>query len=158
MPRKGPAVRRPIQPDPVYQNPLVTQLINRILLHGKKTTAEKIVYDALEQISQKTANDPVITLKKAVENVPPDARGPVAPRRRCDVPGADRGQAAARHHARAALVGNNSRARRENSMAERLTAEIMDAPTAPEPRSSDGRHAQDGGGEPGVRPLPVVDR
>ena len=71
MPRKGPAVRRPIQPDPVYQNPLVTQLINRILLHGKKTTAEKIVYDALEQISQKTANDPVITLKKAVENVRP---------------------------------------------------------------------------------------
>jgi len=71
MPRKGPAVRRPIQPDPVYQNPLVTQLINRVLLNGKKTVAEGIVYDALEQISQKTANDPVITLKKAVENVRP---------------------------------------------------------------------------------------
>src|SRR3954447_15335000 len=68
MPRKGPAVRRPVQPDPVYQNPLVTQLINRILINGKKTTAERIVYTALEQISQKTANDPVITLKKAVEN------------------------------------------------------------------------------------------
>ena len=71
MPRKGPAERRQIQPDPVYQNLLVTQLINRILLNGKKTTAERIVYDALEQISQKTANDPVITLKKAVENVRP---------------------------------------------------------------------------------------
>ena len=71
MPRKGPAVRRPIQPDPVYQNPLVTQLINRVLLNGKKTVAEHIVYDALENISQKTANDPVITLKKAVDNVRP---------------------------------------------------------------------------------------
>src|SRR5262249_45050513 len=71
VPRRGPADRRAIQPDPVYQNPLVTQLINRVLLNGKKTVAEHIVYDALEQISQKTANDPVITLKRAVENVRP---------------------------------------------------------------------------------------
>ena len=71
MPRKGPAVRRGITPDPVYQNPLVTQLVNKVLLHGKKTVAEHIVYEALEQISQKTANDPVITLKRAVENVRP---------------------------------------------------------------------------------------
>ena len=71
MPRKGPAVHRAITPDPVYQNPLVTQLVNKVLLHGKKTVAEHIVYEALEQISQKTANDPVITLKRAVENVRP---------------------------------------------------------------------------------------
>src|SRR6266568_1464726 len=71
MPRKGPAVKREIEPDPVYQNPLVTQLINKILLHGKKSTAERIVYKALEQISERTANDPVITLKKAVENARP---------------------------------------------------------------------------------------
>src|SRR5262249_61291958 len=71
VPRRGPAVRRSIQPDPAYQTPLVTQLINRVLLNGKKTLAEHIVYDALEQISQKTANDPVITLKRAVENVRP---------------------------------------------------------------------------------------
>ena len=127
MPRKGPAVRRPIQPDPVYQNPLVTQLINRILLHGKKTTAEKIVYDALEQISQKTANDPVITLKKAVENVRPMLE--VKSRR---VGGASyqvpievkpqRGTTLAMR-----WLVNFSRARRENSMSERLVAEIMDA-------------------------------
>ena len=127
MPRKGPAVRRPIQPDPVYQNPLVTQLINRILLNGKKTTAERIVYDALEQISQKTANDPVITLKKAVDNVRPLLE--VKSRR---VGGASyqvpievkpqRGTTLAMRW----LVGF-SRARRENSMAERLVAEIMDA-------------------------------
>ena len=71
MPRKGPAVHRGIVPDPVYQNPLVTQLVNKVLLHGKKTVAEHIVYEALEQISQKTANDPVITLKRAVDNVRP---------------------------------------------------------------------------------------
>ena len=127
MPRKGPAVRRQIQPDPVYQNPLVTQLINRILLNGKKTTAERIVYDALEQISQKTANDPVITLKKAVENVRPMLE--VKSRR---VGGASyqvpievkpqRGTTLAMR-----WLVNFSRARRENSMSERLVAEIMDA-------------------------------
>jgi small subunit ribosomal protein S7 len=127
VPRKGPAVRREIQPDPVYQNPLVTQLINKVLLHGKKTVAEQIVYDALEQISQRTANDPVITLKKAVENVRPLLE--VKSRR---VGGASyqvpievkpqRGTTLAMRY----LV-NFSRQRRENSMSERLVAEIMDA-------------------------------
>ena len=127
MPRKGPAARREIAPDPVYQNPLVTQLINKILLHGKKTTAEGIVYNALEQISQKTANDPVITLKRAVENVRPLLE--VKARR---VGGASyqvpievkpqRGTTLAMR-----WIVNFSRARRENSMSERLVAEIMDA-------------------------------
>ena len=71
MPRKGPAVKREIHPDPIYQNVLVTQLINKVLLNGKRSLAERIVYKALEDISEKTANDPVITLKKAVENVRP---------------------------------------------------------------------------------------
>ena len=52
MPRKGPAVRREVSPDPVYQNPLVTQLINKVLLSGKKTVAEHTVYKALEIISE----------------------------------------------------------------------------------------------------------
>jgi small subunit ribosomal protein S7 len=127
MPRKGPASRREIQADPVYQNPLVTQLINKILLNGKKTVAEHIVYDALEQISQKTANDPVITLKKAVENVRPLLE--VKSRR---VGGASyqvpievkpqRGTTLAMR-----WLVNFSRARREHSMSERLVAEIMDA-------------------------------
>ena len=114
MPRKGPAVRRAITPDPVYQNPLVTQLVNKVLLSGKKTVAEHIVYDALEQISQKTANDPVITLKRAVENVA-SYQVPV------EVKPA-RGTTLALR-----WLVNFSRARRENSMAERLVAEIMDA-------------------------------
>jgi small subunit ribosomal protein S7 len=127
MPRKGPAARREIQADPVYQNPLVTQLINKILLNGKKTVAEHIVYDALEQISQKTANDPVITLKKAVDNVRPLLE--VKSRR---VGGASyqvpievkpqRGTTLAMR-----WLVNFSRARREHSMSERLVAEIMDA-------------------------------
>jgi small subunit ribosomal protein S7 len=127
VPRKGPAVRREIAADPVYQNPLVTQLINKVLLNGKKTVAERIVYDALEQISQKTANDPVITLKRAVDNVRPTLE--VKSRR---VGGASyqvpidvkpqRGTTLAMR-----WLVNFSRQRRENSMSERLVAEIMDA-------------------------------
>src|ERR687887_2012324 len=71
MPRKGPATKREIHPDPIYQNPLVTQLINKILSNGKKQLAERTVYRALEVISERTANDPVITLRKAVENARP---------------------------------------------------------------------------------------
>ena len=71
MPRKGPPAKREIQPDPIYQNALVTQLINKVLLNGKKTVAERTVYKALEIISERTANDPVITLKRALDNVKP---------------------------------------------------------------------------------------
>jgi len=127
MPRTGPAVRRDVAPDPVYQNPLVTQLINKVLLHGKKTVAERTVYKALEVISERTANDPVITLKRAVENVRPLLE--VKSRR---VGGASyqvpievkpqRGTTLAMR-----WLVNFARGRRENSMAERLVAEIMDA-------------------------------
>ena len=71
MTRKGATARREIVADPVYQNVLVTQLINKVLLSGKKSIAERTVYKALEVISERTANNPVITLKKAVENVRP---------------------------------------------------------------------------------------
>ena len=127
MPRKGPAVRRPIQPDPVYQNPLVTQLINKVLLDGKKTVAERTVYKALEIISERTANDPVITLKKAVENVRPMLE--VKSRR---VGGASYQVPVEVKPQRGTTLAlrwlvNYSRQRRETSMAERLVAEIMDA-------------------------------
>jgi small subunit ribosomal protein S7 len=127
VPRKGPAGRREIQADPVYQNPLVTQLINKILLHGKKTTAERIVYDALEQISQRTANDPVITLKKAVENVRPllEVKSRRVGGASYQVPNEVKPQRGTTLALR--WLVNFSRARRENSMSERLVAEIMDA-------------------------------
>src|SRR5438270_11399507 len=72
MPRKGPASRRDLMPDPVYRSVVVTQLVNKILQRGKRSVAEKIVYDALIEIERKSGgNDPVATLKRAVENVRP---------------------------------------------------------------------------------------
>src|SRR5258708_39921431 len=71
MPRKGPAPKRPLVADPVYNSPLVTQLINKILTEGKRSLAERIVYGALEGCREKTGTDPVITLKRALENVKP---------------------------------------------------------------------------------------
>ena len=71
MPRKGPAPKRPLVNDPVYGSQLVTQLVNKILTGGKKSLAERIVYGALEQARDKTGTDPVVTLKRALDNVKP---------------------------------------------------------------------------------------
>jgi small subunit ribosomal protein S7 len=71
MPRKGPAQRRELVADPIYRSLLVTQLTNKVMLHGKKSTAEKIVYDALAMIEKKTGSEPIATLKRAIENVKP---------------------------------------------------------------------------------------
>ena len=71
MPRKGPAPKRPLVNDPVYGSALVTQLINKVLLDGKKSVAERIVYGALEGVEKKTGSDPVATLKKAMDNIKP---------------------------------------------------------------------------------------
>ncbi len=127
MPRKGPANKREIEPDPIYQNPLVTQLINKILLNGKKTLSERIVYKALEQISERTTGDPVITLKKAVENARPllETRSRRVGGATYQVPvevKAHRGTTLALR-----WLVNYSRQRREQTMAERLVGEIMDA-------------------------------
>jgi small subunit ribosomal protein S7 len=127
VPRKGPAVRREIQPDPIYPNPLVTQLINKVLLNGKRGTAEQIVYRALETISERTANDPTITLKRAVENV-----RPLLETKSRRVGGASyQVPIEVRPHRGTTLamrwLVNYSRQRREHSMAERLVGELMDA-------------------------------
>ena len=71
MPRKGPAPKRPVIIDPVYGSPLVSQLVSKILLDGKKTTAQDIVYTALEGTREKTGVDPVQTLKRALDNIKP---------------------------------------------------------------------------------------
>ncbi len=127
MPRKGPAGKRETEPDPIYQNPLVTQLINKILLNGKKSGSERIVYKALEVISERTANDPVITLKKAVENARPliEVRSRRVGGATYQVPVEVRPQRGTTLALR--WLVNFSRQRRENSMAERLVGEIMDA-------------------------------
>jgi small subunit ribosomal protein S7 len=127
MPRKGPAPRRPIVTDPVFASPLVTQLINKVLLDGKKSTAESIVYGALEGCREKTGSDPVITLKRALDNVKPTLE--VRSRR---VGGATYQVPVEVRPARSTtlalrwLVGY-SRARREKTMTERLMNEILDA-------------------------------
>ena len=71
MPRKGPPPRRPVEIDPVYSNPLVTQLISKVLQDGKKQVAQRIVYTALEGARAKSGTDPVVTLKRALDNVKP---------------------------------------------------------------------------------------
>lgn len=127
MPRKGPAPKRPVHIDPVYNSPLVTSLINKILLHGKRSTAERIVYGAMEGLKEKTGNDPVITLKRALENVKPSIE--VKSRR---VGGATYQVPVEVKPGRSAtlalrwLVGY-SRARREKTMTERLMNELLDA-------------------------------
>jgi small subunit ribosomal protein S7 len=111
----------------VYQNPLVTQLINKVLRDGKKSLAERSVYKALEIISEKTSNDPVLTLKKAVENARPMLE--VRSRR---VGGATYQVPVEVRPLRGTTLAlrwlvSFSRARKEHSMAERLVGEIMDA-------------------------------
>ena len=127
MPRRAAAVRREVQPDAVYNNRLVTQLINKILLDGKKSTAEGIVYGAFELVQAKTGEDPLAIFKKAMDNVRPTLE--VKPKR---VGGATYQVPMEVNSRRATTLAirwmvNFSRVRKENSMAERLANEILDA-------------------------------
>ncbi|NDD86303.1 MAG: 30S ribosomal protein S7, partial [Actinobacteria bacterium] len=61
MSRKGPATRREMSPDPVYRSLLVTQIVNKVMLHGKKSTAETIVYDAMKMVETKTGSEGLTT-------------------------------------------------------------------------------------------------
>ena len=127
MPRKGPAGKRPIVNDPVYASPVVTQLVNKVLLSGKKSTAEAIVYTALEGCREKSGADPVITLKRALDNVRPTLE--VRSRR---VGGATYQVPVEVRPGRATTLAMRwlvsfSRQRREKTMAERLMNEILDA-------------------------------
>jgi len=127
MPRRAAAVRREVMPDAVYNNRLVTQLINKVLLHGKRSTAEAIVYGAFDIIEQKTGTDPLSVFKKAMDNVRPTLE--VRPKR---VGGATYQvpvEVNSRRSTTLAIrwVVNYSRARREKTMAERLASEILDA-------------------------------
>ena len=127
MPRKGPATRRSLQPDPIYRSTLVTQLVNKILQRGKRSVAERIVYDALKTVEEKTGSDPIDTLKRAVENVRPQLE--VRSRRvggaTYQVPVEVRPRRATTLAIRW-LVGF-ARDRRERTMAERLANELLDA-------------------------------
>jgi small subunit ribosomal protein S7 len=127
MPRKGPAPKRPVMVDPVYGSPLVSQLVSKILLNGKKTVAQSIVYTALEGTRSKSGVDPVQTLKRALDNVRPSLE--VKSRR---VGGATYQVPVEVKPARATTLAMRwlvtfARQRREKTMAERLMNEILDA-------------------------------
>ncbi len=127
MPRKGPAPKRPVVVDPVYGSPLVSQLVSKILLDGKKTVAQNIVYSALEGTRAKSGVDPVQTLKKALDNIRPAVE--VKSRR---VGGATYQVPVEVKPARATTLAMRwlvtfSRARREKTMTERLMNELLDA-------------------------------
>jgi small subunit ribosomal protein S7 len=127
MPRKGPADRRELIPDPIYKSVLVTQVTNKILERGKRTVAERIVYTALEQVEKKTGSDPVAALKRALENVRPELE--VRPRRvggtTYQVPVEVRPRRATTLAIR--WLTDFAKKRREKTMSERLANEIVDA-------------------------------
>ncbi|MFN5651590.1 MAG: 30S ribosomal protein S7 [Actinomycetes bacterium] len=127
MPRKGPAQRRELVADPIYRSLLVTQLTNKVMLHGKKSTAEKIVYDALEMIEKKTGTEPIATLKRAIENVKPplEVRSRRVGGATYQVPVEVKPRRATTLAIR--WVVDYARARREKTMAECLANELMDA-------------------------------
>ena len=127
MPRKGPAGKRPVEADPVFGSALVTQLVNKVLLDGKKSVAQRIVYTALEGAREKTGTDPVVTLKRALDNVKPMLE--VKSR---SVGGATYQVPIEVKPGRSTTLAMRwlvsfSRLRREKTMSERLMNEILDA-------------------------------
>jgi small subunit ribosomal protein S7 len=127
MPRKGPAPRRDLMPDPVHRSVVVTQLVNKVLQRGKRSVAEQIVYDALADIEQKTGSDPVPTLKRAVENVRPalEVRSRRVGGATYQVPVEVRPRRATTLAIR--WIVGYARQRREKTMAGRLSSELLDA-------------------------------
>ena len=127
MPRKGPAPRRELMPDPIYRSVVVTQIVNKILMQGKRSLAEKIVYDAMDIIEEKTGAEPIATVKRAVDNTRPalEVRSRRVGGATYQVPVEVRPRRATTLSIRW-LVGY-SRQRREKSMAQRLANELMDA-------------------------------
>ena len=127
MPRKGPPPKRPVIIDPVYNSPLVTSLVNKVLVAGKRSVAEAILYGALEGCREKSGNDPVITLKRALDNVKPALE--VKSRR---VGGATYQVPVEVRVPRQTTLAlrwlvSYSRQRREKTMTERLMNELLDA-------------------------------
>jgi small subunit ribosomal protein S7 len=127
MPRKGPAPRRDLLPDPIYRSVLVTQIVNKVLERGKRSLAERVVYDALDLVKDRSDGDPVAVLKRAVENTKPQLE--VKSRRvggaTYQVPVEVRPRRAATLSVRW-LVGY-AKQRREKTMAQKLAAELLDA-------------------------------
>lgn len=127
MPRKGPVPRRDALPDPIYNSKLVTRLINRLMVDGKKGTAQRLLYDAFDLIRERSGNDPMEVFEQALKNVMPVLE--VKARR---VGGANYQVPVEVKPERRTSLGlrwlvNYARLRNEKTMTERLANEIMDA-------------------------------
>lgn len=127
MPRKRVVIKRPVDPDPKYNDRLVAKFINNLMRNGKKSVAERILYSSLDLIGQRTKDDPVKVFKKAMENVKPalEVRSRRVGGSTYQVPvevRADRRQALAIR-----WIIQYARGRSEKNMAERLAAELLDA-------------------------------
>ncbi|EOH85252.1 30S ribosomal protein S7 [Enterococcus asini] len=127
MPRKGPVAKRDVLPDPIYNSKLVTRLINRVMVDGKRGIASSIIYDAFETIKESTGNDPLEVFEQAMKNVMPVLE--VKARR---VGGSNYQVPVEVRPERRATLGlrwivNYARLRGEHTMEERLAKEIMDA-------------------------------
>lgn len=127
MPRKGPVPKRDVLPDPVYNSKLVTRFINKVMLEGKRGIAQNIVYDALDQIKNKTGKDPLEVFEAALKNAMPVLE--VRARR---VGGANYQVPVEVRPERRLSLGirwlvNYARLRGEKTMSERLAAELLDA-------------------------------
>ena len=127
MPRKGYVAKREVLPDPMYNSKIVTKLINAVMLDGKKTVAQKIVYDAFDVVKEKTGKEPLVAFEEAMNNIMPVLE--VKARRvggaTYQVPieiRADRRQALGLR-----WLVRYARERNEKTMADRLANEIMDA-------------------------------
>ena len=127
MPRKGPAPRRDLMPDPIYRSLLVTQIVNKVLQRGKRSLSERIVYEALDVIKDKTSSEPISTLKRAIENVKPalEVRSRRVGGATYQVPVEVRPRRANALAIR--WVVGYARQRREKTMAQRLANELLDA-------------------------------
>ena len=127
MPRKGPAPKRPIDIDPVFGSQLVSQLVSKVLQDGKKQVAQRIVYTALEGCRDKTGTDPVVTLKRALDNIKPTLEvrsrrvGGATYQVPIEVPAGRSTTLALR------WLVSYSQGRREKTMTDRLMNELLDA-------------------------------
>lgn len=127
MPRKGPPAKRELLPDAIYDSLLVTQIQNRILTRGKRTLAEGIVYEALQKVADKTGKEPLVILKKAIDNIKPllEVRSRRVGGATYQVPV----EVQSRRSTTLAIrwMVTFARKRKERSMADRLAGEILDA-------------------------------
>ena len=157
MPRRSAAQIRPLEPDARHRNRLVQQVINKVMRDGKKSLAERIVYDSLAIVGEKSGEDAVETLEAAIKQLTPvlEVRSRRVGGATYQVP-VEVPARRARTLAVRWLV-DYARNRREYSMADRLAAEILDAdPAAGLGLEAEGRHLPHGPGQQGLRALPLV--